>query len=148
LPYAVCKKEAKVMRAQAEGRIIYSGVIDGIEEERKFLPESQIEGSDDDDFTGYMFICWEFTVDGKRYRGRSPQARGLIPDMVIKRYPVGRRVKVYHDPQNPTQSTIEGLEFHLWFPVVLLIFVVVVLPLILISIFYPPSITPSMLLVR
>jgi hypothetical protein len=57
-------------------------------------------------------------------------------------------VKVYYDPQNPTQSTIEGLEFHLWFPVVLLIFVVVVLPLILISIFYLPSITPSMLLVR
>jgi hypothetical protein len=141
LTYAVYRKEAKVMRAQTEGRIICSKVVESIEKEREILSDTPLEDKADDDLSDYMLICWEFTANGRRYRGRSPRVSGLIADWVLKRYPIGRRVKVHYDPQDPTKSTIEGLEFHIWSPVALLIFLFVGLPLILLQVFYlSPSI--------
>lgn len=59
-------------------------------------------------------IRYDYTVDGRAYSGRrvkigyaSELAFGERAKAYVARYPVGRRVRVYHRPSRPWYSTLE-----------------------------------------
>lgn len=63
----------------------------------------------------YPVVVYQYEVDGKSYQGQRVKASDKFISVrimgearaTVARYPVGARVSVYYDPNNPSESALE-----------------------------------------
>ncbi|MGB4270391.1 MAG: DUF3592 domain-containing protein [Spirochaetota bacterium] len=85
-------------------------------------------------------ITYEFEVGGEKYRGSQISFKNLdIPDEELLRlYPLGKKVKVYYDPDDPSYSLLEpGISIQTY--TALFIGIVLLVVAISTAIFYKPK---------
>ncbi len=66
---------------------------------------SAVTGYDSD----FVAIEYEYSVNGRRHVGRrmNPSSTTTDASAAVVRYPAGRRVTVYFDPNDPSQCALE-----------------------------------------
>lgn len=94
----------------SKGKILHSEVFKG---------QTSSKSGSSRTFTEYSpNLSYSYTVSGKRYEGRvfsfdSSWGRASTPGMaedVVNKYPVGRKVKVFYDPNNPAVAVLQPVK--------------------------------------